>query len=86
MLRKFVLCRLALERAGSGREAVGVITGLLTQYGQGGAGSEERGSQKWAHHNSFLIADKTDGWILETAGEYWAAKHIKGNRAVPIYS
>ena len=62
-----------------------MITGLLTQYGQGGAGSEETGSQKWAHHNSFLIADKTDGWILETAGKYWAAKHIKGNRTVPIF-
>jgi secernin len=76
MIRLFY--RLALERAGTANEAVVVITDLLSQYGQGGPGCEETGSQKWAHHNSFLIADKTEGWILETAGNYWAAKVIKG--------
>lgn len=59
-----------------------VITGLLSQYGQGGPGAEESGPQKWAHHNSFLIADKSEGWILETAGSYWVAKIIKGKANV----
>lgn len=78
--RSFLLCtcRLALERACTAKKAVVVITGLLSQYGQGGPGAEESGPQKWAHHNSFLIADKTEGWILETAGSYWVAKTIKG--------
>ncbi|XP_061179878.1 secernin-2-like [Saccostrea echinata] len=71
------LTRLALERANTARDAVVVITKLLSQYGQGGAGCEETGSQKWGHHNSFLIADKEEGWILETARNYWVAKVIK---------
>lgn len=71
------LARLALERASTAKEAVVVITGLLSEYGQGGPGAEESGPKKWAHHNSFLIADKTEGWILETAGSYWVAKIIK---------
>ncbi|XP_062605549.1 secernin-2-like isoform X2 [Saccostrea cucullata] len=69
------LARLALERANTAQDAVLVITKLLSQYGQGGAGCEE--TQKWGHHNSFLIADKTEGWILETAGKYWVAKVIR---------
>lgn len=61
-----------------------VITGLMSQYGQGGPGAEESGPQKWAHHNSFLIADKSEGWILETASSYWVAKIIKGKANVLV--
>jgi secernin len=69
------LLRLALERATSARAAVGVITDLLAEFGQGGNCGV---MQKTYYHNSFLIADPEEAWILETADRHWAAKRIQG--------
>ncbi|XP_025095928.1 secernin-2-like isoform X3 [Pomacea canaliculata] len=70
------ILRLALERASSASEAVDIIGQLLDSPGQGGPCSEEPGQQAWSYHNSFLIADGMNAWVLETAGKYWAAEHI----------
>ncbi|XP_046569900.1 secernin-3-like [Haliotis rubra] len=70
------LVRLGLERAMSAREAVDVLTSLLDKYGQGGPCSEQTGMTDWAYHNSFLIADRKEAWVLETAGTLWAAEHV----------
>ncbi|MBN1479806.1 C69 family dipeptidase [candidate division KSB1 bacterium] len=67
--------RLALERAATASEAVALIIHLLEQYGQGGKCGFEH---KLYYHNSFLIADPGDAWVLETAGKMWAAKQIFG--------
>lgn len=67
------LVRLGLERGGTARECVDVITSLLETHGQGG-GCSEGGS--WAYHNSFLLADSTEAWVLETADRFWAAQRI----------
>jgi secernin len=70
------LLRLALERASSAGDAVAVITELLEQYGQGGGcGHERRG---FTYHNSFLVADATGGYVLETAGKLWAIEKVDG--------
>ncbi len=65
------MLRLALERSSSAQEALKIIIGLLEEYGQGGNGAYYG---ELNYHNSFLIVDNDEGWLLETAGEYWAAK------------
>ena len=71
--------RLALERSKTADEALNVITILLEEYGQSG-------NCGFAHpmyyHNSFLICDKTDAWVLETAGKEWAAEKVKDIRSI----
>ena len=71
--------RLALERAATAREATGVITELLAEYGQGGNCGFQR---RVFYHNSFIIADPHDAWVLETAGYHWAARQIRGVYAI----
>ena len=65
------LIRLALERADTARGALDIITGLLDAHGQGGNGGFQH---KLYYHNSFIIADPGDAWVLETAGRLWAAE------------
>ncbi|XP_064380725.1 secernin-2 [Dromaius novaehollandiae] len=75
------LVRLALERGGSAREAVEVIAALLERHGQGGSCKEE--PVPFVYHNTFLVADRTEAWVLETAGPYWAAQRIgEGSRNI----
>ena len=70
--------RLGLERGGTANEALKVITSLLAAHGQGGPCFEEASKQKVTYHNSFLIADPSEAWVLETAGQHWAAQKVEG--------
>ena len=73
------LLRLALERAETAGQAVSEITGLIETYGQGGnCGYQNR----MYYHNSFILADPKETWVLETAGKHWAAKKINGVYAI----
>jgi len=69
------LVRLALERTKKAHEALMFITSTIEKYGQGGNGSYEH---KLLYHNSFIIADPKDAYVLETAGKFWVAKKING--------
>ncbi len=73
------LVRLALERCKTSTEALHLITDLLAQHGQGGNCGYEK---NFVYHNSFLIADRTSAWVLETAGPYWVAERVKDVRAI----
>ncbi len=70
------LLRLALERAATAHDAVGVIVDLLERHGQGGPCSHEKPG--FSYHNSFLVADPSGAIVLETAGSHWAVEHVTG--------
>jgi dipeptidase len=68
------LLRAALERAMTPREAVQVIIDLLEKFGQGGNCEQD---DELYYHNSFILANADDAWVLETVDKQWAAKQIK---------
>lgn len=70
------LLRLALERATSAADAVGVIVELLERHGQGGSCSHEH--PRFRYDNSFLVADRDGAIVLETAGRHWATEQVAG--------
>jgi len=70
------MLRLALERGKTAYEAMHVIIDLLEKYGQCGSCEYPGEWGKANYHNSFIIADPHEAWVLETAGRYWAAKKI----------
>ncbi len=69
------LLRLGLERGSTAYDALMVITGLLSSYGQGGNCGFQH---QMYYHNSFIIADPATAWVLETAGPHWAARQVQG--------
>ena len=71
--------RLGLERGKSAREALEVICSLLEDYGQGGSCSNS--IKDFSYHNSYMIVDSKEAWVLETAGKLWAAEKITGTIA-----
>ena len=69
------LLRLALERGRTAQDALENIVKLLADFGQGGiCGYEDR---KMVYHNSYIIADSSEAWVLETAAQLWAAKKVE---------
>ncbi|MCZ2126988.1 MAG: C69 family dipeptidase [Anaerolineales bacterium] len=69
------ILRLALERSAAPREAIQVVAELLEEFGQGGNHASHGNSMYY--HNSFLIANADDAWVMETVGKQWAAKQIQ---------
>lgn len=65
--------RLALERSNSARSALDTITTILQTYGQSGNCSHEHGLY---YHNSFLIMDEYEAYVLETVQKMWIAKKV----------
>lgn len=72
------LLRLTLERARSAEAGVDVLTDLLEAHGQGG---NHAPFGEYRYHNSYLLADRREAWILETAGEWWAAERVRSGVA-----
>lgn len=73
------LVRLALERAASAADAVAVITTLLERHGQGGSGHRDAERPYWS---SFLVADFSEAFVIETSGTTWMAEAVVSTRAI----
>lgn len=74
------MLRAALERSKTAAAALECITGLLAAHGQDACGGyQDRG---FFYHNSFIIADAREAWVLETADRHWVAERVKGFRSI----
>ncbi len=73
------LLRLALERAASAAEAVEVITALLEHHGQGGSCGH---LAPRFYHNSFIVADATEAFVLETMHRDWLVQRVRDVRSI----
>jgi hypothetical protein len=71
--------RRALEECATAAEAVDFIARFVERETQGGNGAY-RG--KLYYDNSYLVADFSEAWIVETAGHCWAARRLEGPGAI----
>ena len=71
--------RLALERSSTAEKALYTIVQMLEAYGQGGNCGFVHNLY---YHNSYIIADRTEAWVLETAGRQWAAQKVRDVRSI----
>ena len=55
-------------------------TNLLEKYGQGG--SNAFSGPAWTYHNSFIIADPSEAFVLDTADKWWIAEKVKDFRSI----
>ena len=67
------ILRLGLERSRSAAEAVDIMTGLISQYGQGKFANS---AGVRTYDNSYLVADPREAYVIETAGHDWAVKPV----------
>ena len=73
------ILRLALEEAATAGEAVDFIAHFVETRAQGGNGAYKG---TLFYDNSYLVADFTDAWIIETAGHRWAARRLTAPAAI----
>jgi len=70
------LQRVALTTCRTADDALEQLIELTERFTQGGRMSHLHRS--FRYHSSFLIADAKTAWVFETAGQYWAAKRVRG--------
>jgi secernin len=73
------ILRQALEEAPTATEAVDFIGHFTETHAQGGNGAYKG---KLFYDNSYLVADFTGAWIIETAGQRWAARRLTAPGAI----
>lgn len=71
--------RLALERSRTAESALQTLIRLLEVYGQGGNCGF---THPFYYDNSYIVADTQEAWVLETAGQQWAAQKVQDVRSI----
>ena len=74
------LLRLGLERGKTAIHALNIITNLLEEYHQGGGCAYN--DSTWMYHNSFIIADPKEAYVLETADDWWIVEKVNDVRSI----
>jgi secernin len=74
------LVRLGLERGKNAIESTKIITNLLEEYHQGGGCAFNDSS--WSYHNSFIVADSKEAYVLETADDWWIVEKVVNVRSI----
>ena len=70
------LVRLTLERSQSARQALDILTDLVSRHGQRGSGRPGQTD------SVFLLADPKEAFVVEAAGSHWAMLECQQVRAV----
>jgi dipeptidase len=73
------MLRLTLESCSTAQDALSKLIALNEKYGQDANGGYQ---SKFYYHNSFLIADPKEAFVLETAGPFWVVEKVKSHRAI----
>lgn len=73
------LVRLVAERCTTAAEGVELIGAMLARYGQGGTGHAGADRPYWS---SFLVADPTSAFVVDTSGDEWMAEPVARTRAI----
>ena len=73
------LVRLGLMSAGTATGVVEAICSLIDRYGQGGSGHRDRDRPYWS---SFLVADASAAFVIETSGRDLEVEAVGGVRAI----
>ena len=74
------ILRLGLERGKTAKNAITIMTELLEKYHQGGGCAYNDPS--WLYHNSFIITDPKEAYVLETADDWWIVEKINNVRSI----
>ena len=69
------ILRLGLERARSAAEATEVMTGLISEYGQG---KFENDADVRTYDNGYIVTDPNEAYVIQTAGHEWAVERVDG--------
>ncbi len=74
------LLRLGLERGKTALNALTIMTELLEEHHQGGGCAYNDPS--WTYHNSYIIADPREAYVLETVDDWWIAEKVQNVRSI----
>lgn len=73
------LVRFGLERGSTAAEAVDVITGLVSEFGQG---KFENSAGIRTYDNSYIVADPKEAYIIEAVGHDWAVRRVENSATI----